>query len=50
MPDYTYEDWKSRADALSLRHQAFIGGKFVDAASGETFYCIRTSHLSVLVG
>lgn len=41
MPDYTHADWKARAGALSFRHQAFIGGKFVDAASGETFECIN---------
>lgn len=48
MLDYTFEDWKSRASALSLRHQAFIGGKFVDAASGETFDCINPATGEVL--
>jgi hypothetical protein len=27
---------KRRADALIFRHRAFIGGRFVDAASGST--------------
>ncbi len=48
MLDNTYEDWKSRADGLSFRHQAFIGGKFVDAASGETFDCINPATGEVL--
>lgn len=48
MLDYSHEDWKSRAAALSLRHQAFIEGKFVDAASGETFDCINPATGEVL--
>ena len=30
-------DWHSEAGKLNFRSQAFIGGKFVPAASGETF-------------
>ena len=48
MLDYTYEDWKLRAEALSFRHQAFINGKFTDAASGETFDCINPATGDVL--
>ena len=48
MLDYTHEDWKSRADALSFRNQAFIDGKFVNAASGETFDCINPATGGVL--
>ncbi len=48
MLDYSHDDWKSRADALSLRNQAFIDGKFVDAASGETFDCINPATGDVL--
>ena len=48
MLDFTHEDWKSRAEALSFRHQAFIGGKFVDAASGATFDCINPATGDVL--
>jgi len=33
-------DWKDRAARLDFRHQAFIDGKYVDAASGETFDCV----------
>ncbi len=33
-------DWRQRAAALSLRTQAFIDGRYVEAASGETFDCI----------
>ncbi|MGQ0833401.1 MAG: aldehyde dehydrogenase [Gammaproteobacteria bacterium] len=29
--------WHQRAKALDIRTKAFIGGRFVDAASGETF-------------
>ncbi|MCK7593721.1 aldehyde dehydrogenase [Pseudomarimonas salicorniae] len=35
-PD-TQEAWQARAEALSLRGQAFVDGRFVDAASGKTF-------------
>src|SRR5512138_471481 len=33
------ESVKSQASGLSYRNQAFIGGKFVAAASGKTFDC-----------
>lgn len=36
----TPDDWRARAAGLSLRNRAFIGGAFVDAASGATFECI----------
>jgi len=48
MLDYTHADWKTRADALSFRNQAFVGGKFVDAASGKTFDCINPATGQVL--
>ena len=48
MLDYTYENWKSRADALAFRNKAFIDGKFVDAASGDTFDCINPATGAVL--
>ncbi|SLN55248.1 Aldehyde dehydrogenase PuuC [Roseovarius albus] len=48
MLDYTYGDWKSRADTLTFRHQAFIGGQFVDAASGKTFDNINPATGEVL--
>src|SRR5512146_332809 len=32
-------DWRTLASEIEIRDQAFIGGKFVDAASGETFDC-----------
>lgn len=34
------EDYRKQASALAYRNQAFINGRFVDAASGETFDCI----------
>lgn len=30
-------DWKGRAESLEIRHQAFIDGRYVDAASGTSF-------------
>ena len=32
--------WKSRADGLSFPTQAFIDGRYVEAASGKTFECV----------
>ena len=34
------ETVKSHAEGLSFRNQAFIDGKFADAASGKTFDCV----------
>ena len=34
------DDYQNQAAALNYRNQAFIGGAFVDAASGETFDCV----------
>lgn len=48
MLDYTYDDWKSRAAALSFRGQAFIDGKFTDAASGKTFASVNPATGEVL--
>ena len=48
MVDHTFEDWKARAAALKIRHQAFIDGKFVDAASGKTFESINPATGEVL--
>ena len=33
-------EWQVRAESLSIRAQAFIDGRFVDAASGKQFDCI----------
>ncbi|PKQ07539.1 MAG: aldehyde dehydrogenase PuuC [Alphaproteobacteria bacterium HGW-Alphaproteobacteria-12] len=33
-------DYRNRAASLSYRNKAFINGRFVDAASGETFECV----------
>ena len=33
-------DWRAEASRLTIRNQAFIGGEFVDAASGQTFDCV----------
>ncbi len=37
MPSPTKTDWLERAQKLTLRTEAFIGGKFQPAASGRTF-------------
>lgn len=36
----TLNDWEQMRDGLSYRSQAFIGGKYSDAASGKTFECV----------
>jgi len=33
-------EWEARAEALQIRNQAFIDGRYVDAASGKTFDCV----------
>ncbi|UWQ64985.1 aldehyde dehydrogenase (plasmid) [Leisingera caerulea] len=48
MLDYTYDDWKSRAAALTFRGQAFIDGAFTDAASGKTFASVNPATGEVL--
>ncbi|MDC0657384.1 aldehyde dehydrogenase [Leisingera sp. SS27] len=48
MLDYSFDDWKSRAAALSFRSQAFIDGKFIDAASGRTFASVNPATGEVL--
>lgn len=48
MLDYTSDDWKSRAAALSFRGQAFIDGKFTDAVSGKTFASVNPATGEVL--
>ncbi|WP_170337190.1 aldehyde dehydrogenase [Ruegeria arenilitoris] len=48
MLDNTHEDWTARAANLSIRGQAFIDGKFVDAASGKTFDSINPANGEVL--
>ena len=35
----TREDWEKLAADLTFPHQAFIGGEYLDALSGETFAC-----------
>ena len=36
----TRDSWQALADRLKIRTQAFIDGKYVDAASGKSFDCI----------
>ncbi len=37
---HTRDSWQALANGLQLRTQAFIDGKYVDAASGRTFDCV----------
>ncbi|MCT4610008.1 MAG: aldehyde dehydrogenase [Pelagimonas sp.] len=48
MLDHTHTDWKARAATLSFRGQAFINGRFVDAASGDTFDSVNPATGAVL--
>ncbi len=41
-------DWRAEAGRLTFRDKAFIGGVFVDAASGETFDCVSPVDGAVL--
>ncbi len=36
----TRADWEALARRLAIRNQAFINGRYVDAASGESFDCL----------
>ena len=46
---HSREQWQARAAALEIRRQAFIDGRFVDAASGKTFDCVSPADGKVLV-
>ncbi len=46
--DLTHQDWKSRAEKLGFRGQAFIDGRFVDAVSGRTFDSVNPATGAVL--
>lgn len=41
--------WKEKASTLSLPHQAFIGGRFVDAVNGQTMQIVNPSNGELLV-
>src|SRR5215471_21107178 len=41
-------DWRTTAEKLNIRDQAFIDGRFVDAANGATFDCISPVDGAVL--
>ncbi|KIN64814.1 Aldehyde dehydrogenase [Sulfitobacter noctilucicola] len=46
--DSTKAGWTKRASGLTFRNQASIHGKFVDAASDETFQSINPANAAVL--
>ncbi len=45
---HTRASWQALADNLYIRTQAFIDGRYVDAASGKTFDCISPINGRVL--
>ncbi len=48
MSNYTLNDWQAAAAKLTLRNQAFIDGKFVNAVSNKTFQSINPATGDVL--
>lgn len=40
MSQIVIQDWKSRAETISIPTQAYIGGTFVPALSGKVFPCV----------
>ena len=44
----THQDWKQKANALSLDGRAFIAGQRSAAASGETFATLNPASCKVL--
>ncbi len=48
MTDMRHQDWTAAAAALDIRHQAFINGAFVPAASGKTFASVNPATGAVL--
>lgn len=48
MTGLSHDDWKARANALQIRGQAFIDGKFVDARSGRRFDSLNPATETVL--
>lgn len=48
MNELTHEEWRARAARMTFRTQAFIDGRFVDAASGKRFASINPATGEVL--
>lgn len=48
MTDMSHSDWTAAAARLTPKGQAFIDGKFVDAASGKTFQSVNPATETVL--
>lgn len=46
--DRSLQDWRSAAEGLDFRSQAFIDGRYVDAASGATFDSVNPANGRVL--
>lgn len=44
MADKTKADWHALADSMQFSCQAFIDGRYVDAASGKSFKCINPAN------
>jgi len=41
-------DWRDLVASLAIRTQAFIDGRYTDAASGETFECVNPANSRLL--
>ncbi len=46
--DRSLQDWRALAERLDIRSQAFIDGRYVDAASGATFDSVNPANGGVL--
>ena len=44
----TLDDWNRLVDGLSIRTEAFIDGRYVPAAGGETFDCVNPANSQVI--
>ena len=45
----TYEHYQTQASGLTFCHQAFIGGRYVNAKTGKTFTCVNPATEECLV-
>ncbi len=46
--DRSLQDWRALAERLDIRSQAFIDGRYVDAASGATFDSVNPANGGIL--
>src|SRR6478735_7946012 len=48
LTELSHNDWQKRAKAVTFKTQAFIGGKWVDAASGKRFDVVNPATNQVI--